>query len=81
MAETLMVPGGGIEPPFSAPKTAVLPLDDPGMDQSTSYRSGPPGQRVGSGRAVPGAGVVTIVAMKRVANVTTIQCIVSGTAR
>jgi hypothetical protein len=33
MAETLMVPGGGIEPPFSAPKTAVLPLDDPGSNR------------------------------------------------
>jgi hypothetical protein len=33
----LIVPGGGIEPPFSAPKTAVLPLDDPGK-QASRYR-------------------------------------------
>src|SRR6476620_10564429 len=27
---SMRVPGGGIEPPFQAPKARVLPLDDPG---------------------------------------------------
>ncbi len=33
-----MVPGGGIEPPFQAPKARVLPLDDPGR---RPYRTWP----------------------------------------
>ena len=54
MAETLMVPGRGIEPPFSAPKTAVLPLDDPGVGRvqlSPITRVKPAGRpwRVGHG--------------------------------
>ena len=35
------VPGGGIEPPFQAPKARVLPLDDPGLSRRLS-RGGRP---------------------------------------
>ena len=40
IAEIVIAPGRGIEPLFSAPKTAVLPLDDPGRSRAVTVSAG-----------------------------------------
>ena len=44
----IVVPGGGIEPPFQAPKARVLPLDDPGAGRSARRSPGDYPAAVGS---------------------------------
>ena len=43
-ARSFVAPGQGVEPRFSAPKAAVLPLDDPGREECS----------VPGGRSSPG---------------------------
>jgi hypothetical protein len=50
-----MAPGGGIEPPLTDSKSAVLPLDDPGLPGKRRARRARPLDNLGYGAVTYGS--------------------------